>query len=183
MPWKPQHICSYNGCQELTHDRYCGKHKKEMTKRQNDRSSKIYTYKWRKSSKEFLKKHPLCVYCMRDGRLTSATEVDHIKPHGGNLKLFWNKINWQPLCKSCHSKKTAEEDGGFGNTLVNTRGRGSASLWNPCNDNVPGPCVRNRRNRKGGITWIQVAVTIRENYPWNAYNYKVIALGSMVDVN
>jgi len=63
MPWKPKHICSYPGCQELTHERYWGKHKKEMTKNQNDKSSKIYTYKWRKASKAFLKKHPLCVFC------------------------------------------------------------------------------------------------------------------------
>ena len=118
MPWKPKHICNYPGCQTLTYDRYCEKHKKEMMKIQNERSSKMYTYKWRKASKEFLKKHPLCAECQREGRLTPATEVDHIKPHGGNLRLFWNKKNWQPLCKSCHSKKTAKEDGGFGNTPI-----------------------------------------------------------------
>jgi len=115
MPWKPRSICNYPGCQTLTHDRYCEKHKKEMMKIQNERSSKMYTYKWRKASKEFLKKHPLCAQCQREGRLTPATEVDHIKPHGGDRSLFWNKKNWQPLCKSCHSKKTAKEDGGFGN--------------------------------------------------------------------
>jgi 5-methylcytosine-specific restriction protein A len=87
-----------------------------MTRIQNNRSSKMYTYQWRKASKEFLKKYPLCVHCKREGRLTPATEVDHIKAHGGNSKLFWNKNNWQALCKSCHSKKTAEEDGGFGNS-------------------------------------------------------------------
>jgi 5-methylcytosine-specific restriction protein A len=122
MPWKPKSICNYPGCQTLTYDRYCEKHKKEMIRTQNDRSSKMYTYQWRKVSKEFLKKHPLCVHCEREGRLIPATEVDHIKPHGGDRKLFWNKNNWQPLCKSCHSKKTAEEDGGFGNNPNPARG-------------------------------------------------------------
>jgi 5-methylcytosine-specific restriction protein A len=28
--------------------------------------------------------------------------------------LFWNETNWQPLCKECHDRKTATEDGGFG---------------------------------------------------------------------
>lgn len=122
MPWKPKSICNYPGCQSLTYDRYCEKHKKEMIRIQNDRTAKMYTYQWRKASKEFLKKHPLCVHCEREARLTPATEVDHIKPHGGDRKLFWNKNNWQPLCKSCHSKKTAEEDGGFGNNPKPTRG-------------------------------------------------------------
>jgi 5-methylcytosine-specific restriction protein A len=38
-----------------------------------------------------------------------ATEVDHIIPHKGDMKLFWDSDNWQGLCKSCHSKKTAKE--------------------------------------------------------------------------
>ena len=115
MPWKPKTICSYPGCQTLTRARYCDEHKKQVTKEQNLKSSRLYTYQWRKASKQFLKEHPLCVHCQKEGRLTPATEVDHIIPHGGNRKLFWDRKNWQPLCKSCHSKKTAEEDGGFGN--------------------------------------------------------------------
>lgn len=122
MPWKPKSICNYPGCQTLTHDRYCEEHKKEMTRKQNERSSKLYTYQWRKASKDFLRRHPLCIHCERTGRITPATEVDHIKPHGGDQKLFWDKRNWQPLCKSCHSKKTAKEDGGFGNSPGNRRG-------------------------------------------------------------
>lgn len=116
MPWKPKTICRYPGCPELSDGRYCDQHKKQVTKEQNMSSSKIYTYQWRKASKSFLKDHPLCIHCERDGRLTPATEVDHIIPHNGNMKLFCDQNNWQPLCKKCHSKKTALEDGGFGNT-------------------------------------------------------------------
>ena len=79
MPWKPKRICNHPGCQLLTHNRFCEDHQKETVKIQNDRNSKLYTYQWRKVSKEFLKQHPLCVHCEREGRLTSATEVDHIK--------------------------------------------------------------------------------------------------------
>jgi 5-methylcytosine-specific restriction protein A len=41
--------------------------------------------------------------------------VDHIIPHGGDMRLFWNRGNWAALCQSCHSRKTAKQDGGFGN--------------------------------------------------------------------
>ncbi|MFZ3578819.1 HNH endonuclease [Virgibacillus sp. DJP39] len=117
MPWKPKTICRHPACHELGVDRYCDKHKKQVTKEQNKSSSKIYTYQWRKVSKAYLKENPLCVHCRREDRLTPATEVDHTIPHGGEMKLFWDKRNWQGLCKTCHSKKTALEDGGFGNAL------------------------------------------------------------------
>jgi 5-methylcytosine-specific restriction protein A len=44
-----------------------------------------------------------------------ATVVDHIKPHQGDPELFWDSENLQALCAPCHSRKTASEDGGFGN--------------------------------------------------------------------
>ena len=122
MPWKPKSICSYPGCNELTHDRYCSKHKREVNKERNDINSKIYNNRWRKASKAYLKDNPLCVYCKKEDRLTPATEVDHIIPPDGHMKLFWDKSNWQSLCKKCHSKKTALEDGGFGITPKSFRG-------------------------------------------------------------
>lgn len=44
--------------------------------------------------------------CLAMNRQTPATVVDHIIPHTGNDKLFWDKDNWQSLCKSCHDSKT-----------------------------------------------------------------------------
>lgn len=40
----------------------------------------------------------------------AATVVDHIIPHRGDQKLFWDRSNWQALCKSCHDSKTMTED-------------------------------------------------------------------------
>lgn len=70
-----------------------------------------YGYKWRKAREVFLREHPLCVYCQREGRIEPATVVDHIEPHRGNDRLFWDRGNWQPLCKRCHdtTKKKEEE--------------------------------------------------------------------------
>ena len=74
---------------------------------------KLYNYQWTKTRARFLKERPLCVSCKAEGKICAATEVDHIIPHKGNEKLFWDADNWQPLCISCHSKKTMQE-GGFG---------------------------------------------------------------------
>ena len=67
-------------------------------------------------------RHPLCVECLRQSpqRFTPATEIDHIIPHRGNDRLFWDQSNWQALCKRCHSAKTAKEDGGFGHQAETT---------------------------------------------------------------
>jgi len=77
-----------------------------------------YGYAWQKARAGYLMSHPLCAGCEKKDppRLTAATEVDHIIPHGGDQSLFWNHDNWQGLCKSCHSEKTAREDGGYGNS-------------------------------------------------------------------
>lgn len=65
-----------------------------------------YNRKWEQARAAFLAQHPVC--CMpRCG--APATHVDHIVPHRGNAKLFWRRSNWQPMCASCHSRKTRGE--------------------------------------------------------------------------
>lgn len=73
-----------------------------------------YDSRWQRESRQFLNRHPLCAECERNGKVSAATVVDHIEPHKGNQKLFWDRRNWQPLCKRCHDRKTSIEDGGFG---------------------------------------------------------------------
>ncbi|SNT76724.1 HNH endonuclease signature motif containing protein [Paracoccus seriniphilus] len=67
------------------------------------------TRRWRRQSRLFLDRHPLCADCAGLGVVTAAREVDHITPHRGDAKLMWDQSNWQPLCKPCHSRKTARE--------------------------------------------------------------------------
>lgn len=42
--------------------------------------------------------------------------MDHKIPHRGDAALFWDPNNWQAMSKPCHDRKTALEDGGFGNS-------------------------------------------------------------------
>jgi 5-methylcytosine-specific restriction protein A len=66
-----------------------------------------YDGRWRKAREGYLRKHPLCVLCEAGKRVVVATVVDHIVPHRGDDRLFWDSSNWQALCKTCHDRKTA----------------------------------------------------------------------------
>ena len=53
--------------------------------------------------------------CATDGRVVAGEEVDHVVPHRGDPHLLYDPTNLQWLCRRCHGRKTAVEDGGFGN--------------------------------------------------------------------
>lgn len=61
-----------------------------------------YNHRWRVARVAFLREHPFCVHCLP--LYVAATVVDHIVPHRGDQQLFWDKSNWQPLCKVCHDQ-------------------------------------------------------------------------------
>lgn len=62
-----------------------------------------YSRKWKVAREAYLNEHPLCLECLKEKRVTAATVVDHIIPHKGDMKLFWDRNNWQPLCASHHN--------------------------------------------------------------------------------
>lgn len=112
MPSKPYKPCSKMGCARLTRDRYCDEHKQlpnNYDLHRGNAAKRGYGNQWRKARASYLSQYPICVRC---GDI--ATVVDHTIPHKGDMHLFWSVSNWQSLCKTCHDRKTATEDGGFG---------------------------------------------------------------------
>ena len=86
------------------------------TEQRETTAQRGYNSRWQKARLTFLASHPLCAECERQGKVTAATVVDHVIPHKGDQRLFWDsENNWQSLCVTCHSRKTATEDNGFGN--------------------------------------------------------------------
>ncbi len=71
-----------------------------------------YGGSWPKKRLSFLCRHTICARLGQPGCRGVPNEVDHIVPlsQGGAD----DESNWQALCKPCHSRKTAREDGGFG---------------------------------------------------------------------
>ena len=58
----------------------------------------------------YLRAHPLCIHCDKAGKLTLATQVDHIQPVAGPTDpLLCEPTNDQPLCHSHHSQKSRAE--------------------------------------------------------------------------
>ena len=114
MPYKPKRPCSYPGCPHLTNGRFCEEHQRQENKRYEkyDRSpemKKRYGRAWKKIRDRHMTEFPLCEMCKKQGRLTPAEEVHHIKPlsMGGTN----DDGNLMSLCKACHSEITAKEGG------------------------------------------------------------------------
>ena len=112
MPYRPDTPCKHPGCPALVPygQKYCAKHRALHPEEVRSASRRGYNSRWQKASRAYLQVHPLCVSCMKLGKYTRATVVDHIVPHRGDSKLFWDRTNWQSLCKSCHDRKTMTED-------------------------------------------------------------------------
>ena len=109
MPMKPRRPCRFPGCAGFCEPGqvYCQEHASQSADRLRGGSdARGYNAEWRKARSKFLKQHPLCVHCQAEGRITPATVVDHVLPHRGDRRLFWDRTNWQPLCKDHHDKKT-----------------------------------------------------------------------------
>lgn len=117
MPYKARRPCKAPGCPSLVDQGFCDKHHHLDTKRLYDDSrpsaaKRGYGHRWRKLRRLVLNRQPVC---KAKGCNRFATDVDHIVPknRGGDDSMD----NLQGLCHSCHSVKTATEDGAFGNEI------------------------------------------------------------------
>jgi len=63
---------------------------------------------WKRIRKSKLTRNPLCELCLKDGRITSATMVDHIKSinKNGSKRAYSNLMS---LCEKCHARKSRED--------------------------------------------------------------------------
>lgn len=68
-----------------------------------------YDRTWEKFRAGFLQEHPLCEYCLADGRVEPTVIVDHDLPHRGDPDLFWDNT-FTGLCRPHHAEKSRVEN-------------------------------------------------------------------------
>jgi len=80
--------------------------KRKRVEHRGNSTERGYDAKWQKISRAFRKAQPNCAECGVVNEMRRMV-VDHIVPHRGDRKIFWDPSNWQTLCQTCHNKKTA----------------------------------------------------------------------------
>jgi len=107
VPYKPKRPCQHPGCPNLTDELYCPEHKKKAVVSYNKYErdpeiNKTYGRSWKRIRDRYIKQHPLCEMCQKEGRLTPVDEVHHIVPVSQGGKSV--ESNLMSLCHSCHTK-------------------------------------------------------------------------------
>jgi 5-methylcytosine-specific restriction protein A len=116
MPFAAKVPCK--GCHRPVESGYCAACKAQGRGREPRPNSaqRGYGSRWQKTSAAYLRAHPIAVdwFGEHGQRVFAAQVVDHIVPHKGDMKLFWDPENWQGLTKRDHDRKTALENSGLG---------------------------------------------------------------------
>ena len=77
MPLKPFRPCCHPGCPRLTNERYCEQHKRPAWSKKKE----LRRFKGKSLQRQrdlLFDEYPLCVECLKVGRVTAATQRDHI---------------------------------------------------------------------------------------------------------
>lgn len=118
----PRKVCNTPGCNKLVpyNERYCDEHRRDEVKRRNEsydndrrdpRATRFYNSSAWKSVRDKVMRDAggLCRSCQEHDMTVDADVVDHIIPIEVDWSKRLDKSNLQPLCHSCHAKKTADD--------------------------------------------------------------------------
>ncbi len=120
--------------------------RKDYDARRGTAHERGYTSAWQRARDGFLRAHPLCAEHARRGEVEAAAVVDHIKApklreatESGDSErvadarqLFWDRDNWQSLCKLCHDsiKQRFEKTGRIAGCGPDGRPLDGGHHWN-----------------------------------------------------
>lgn len=109
MPRSAPKKCSYVGCRKLVSDGSgrCEDHARPAWVKRTEVTKRITGRRLQRMRADLFAREPLCAECRLAGRVTLATQRDHIIPlcEGG----LDDETNEQGLCDSCHEAKSLAE--------------------------------------------------------------------------
>ena len=113
MPSKPLRPCKHAGCPNLTRDAsgYCDDHIEEYRQRDHYRKNsrqRGYDSQWERFRIQYLRKHPLCVDSLAEGKYVPATEIHHKQKLRDYPELKYEESNLMALSHNKHSIRTAK---------------------------------------------------------------------------
>lgn len=120
MPVKPPRICGCghriaSGARCPCDERRARQAQARNDQRRGSAHQRGYTKDWDREAKAFLSLPVNRLCACGCGR--TANVVDHKTAHKGDMRLFWDRSNWQPMHKGCNSRKNVRHEGGFGNAI------------------------------------------------------------------
>ena len=109
MPTAAPKPCGHPGCGVLVRDgtSRCPKHPAKVWAKPVTATKRVTGRRLQAMRAELFSNNPLCAECQKHGRVTLATQRDHIKPlaEGGADEID----NTQGLCDDCHDRKSEAE--------------------------------------------------------------------------
>jgi 5-methylcytosine-specific restriction protein A len=114
MPTAPMRPCPAPGCPILTPGGYCQVHARpryrtplQERERPNQASRRWYRIaRWRRLRQQVLVEQAYQCANPACRQVVLEQDIDHVIPHQGDVKLFWDRANLQALCRPCHTRKT-----------------------------------------------------------------------------
>lgn len=110
MPFAPPRLCQCGKIvpsgERCTCQRVADRARKARHDRQRPSArQRGYNVEWQKARAAYLSEYPYCIMCC-----AAASHVDHITPHRGDDRLFWDRTNWQSLCAHHHNSTKQREE-------------------------------------------------------------------------
>ena len=104
MPQAPKRYCQR--CKAV-HGGPCPQRPQRQPVERPSAAKRGYDRQWRDLRELILADEPLCHDCQQKGIVTPAVDVHHVVKISDDPTMRLDRSNLMPLCKRCHSARTA----------------------------------------------------------------------------
>lgn len=106
-------VCGQPGCPEIADGTHCAEHKPDKSRQRSERGQRAQrlfrTKRWQAKARRQVQSQPYCECPYHAGQFVRADTpelggavADHVYPHGGDERKFWNG-KLMTLTRYCHA--------------------------------------------------------------------------------